>query len=624
VVTFNAGQWRDIESTETPFVINGTHVEFIDNGSAPLLAGPITINGGKSLTFSTDLGTPLPTSFSGPLAGQGDLVVGAGVDFWIFAEATTSLTGAMHVVGGTLHLDRFPGYTAVAGPLDIGAQGVVEMEVGEALETRAYNLGLTVHPGKPGDPALYNQIADSSVVTVSGGGRLNLRGFSETIGGLAGEAPGGNVGIVSNASTTAGALTVQVPAGVSRRFAGTIEDGVPADPNDPAAPLALVKTGKGEQVLAGPCTFSGGTTVRAGTLKIDSGAGGSVTGDLAFEGTAVFHCDSTSAAGPRELGLGALRFIGGDGTVRSTGAPGRQTTVTFSALAPRTAGATGNFIVSGSPNGVENRIVVLAAPPASRFLDQGLFFGGDAYAAYDAGGFLRAMNYTSDNNGNVAVVSSGQLADANDKHVDLTASMAQQGSANLMTLRISGVHDLGLGADQVLMLSKGGLLKSGNSPAAITGSGAAGITSGPTELVVRTDQSDDSLTIAVSILETSVAGLTKSGLGTLVLAAANHYAGDTTVNAGTLRAAHVSAFPSGSGLVIAAGATLEVEPGLNSGTSWSTAHLPADASAAPSRPAPVPEPSTVALLAAAAVLVFARRARRSDLGTSRKGAKTQR
>ena len=74
-----------------------------------------------------------------------------------------------------------------------------------------------------------------------------------------------------------------------------------------------------------------------------------------------------------------------------------------------------------------------------------------------------------------------------------------------------------------------GLLKTGNNASII--SGGTGIATGA-ELVIRTNEASDSLTISTPIL--GVNALTKTGLGTLTLSAVEAYAGITTVNQGTL------------------------------------------------------------------------------------------
>ncbi len=89
---------------------------------------------------------------------------------------------------------------------------------------------------------------------------------------------------------------------------------------------------------------------------------------------------------------------------------------------------------------------------------------------------------------------------------------------------------------------------------ATVGGGAGLSTAG--EYVLRTDTASDQLTIATPL--GGGTGLTKSGLGTLVLASGNSYGGPTTIDAGTLKTTAAAAIPSTSPLVIANAAALDL------------------------------------------------------------------
>jgi len=96
----------------------------------------------------------------------------------------------------------------------------------------------------------------------------------------------------------------------------------------------------------------------------------------------------------------------------------------------------------------------------------------------------------------------------------------------------------------------------------------------------------DTYTVSQAISGSS--GLSQSGVGTLVLTASNTYTGGTTVAAGTLVATNSNAIPDGTSLTVGAGATFIFDP--------------SQASASPAAGAvAVPEPGTLALLAAGAI-----------------------
>ena len=107
-------------------------------------------------------------------------------------------------------------------------------------------------------------IPDFSAVTVASGATLDLTSFSETIGSLAGA---GNVKL-NNALLTVG-----------RSSTNTIFSGVISD--DKGLPGQLVKVGAGTLTLTGANTYTGGTSIEAGTLQLgNGGTTGSVDGDI--------------------------------------------------------------------------------------------------------------------------------------------------------------------------------------------------------------------------------------------------------------------------------------------------------------------------------------------------------
>jgi hypothetical protein len=63
--------------------------------------------------------------------------------------------------------------------------------------------------------------------------------------------------------------------------------------------------------------------------------------------------------------------------------------LTFGARVVRNAGATGNFIISGGTNGVNNRINLTQA---AGFINQGLYFNGDNFAWMDGSQYLRSCD----------------------------------------------------------------------------------------------------------------------------------------------------------------------------------------------------------------------------------------
>jgi len=116
---------------------------------------------------------------------------------------------------------------------------------------------------------------------VTGAGTFDLNAKSETVNGLS---DGGvSTGVVD--STAAGTITLTVGDGnASATYSGIIQNSGGA-----SALLAFTKIGTGVQTLAGANTYSGDTTVTAGTLQVGSNANvipdGSGKGNLIVNGT---------------------------------------------------------------------------------------------------------------------------------------------------------------------------------------------------------------------------------------------------------------------------------------------------------------------------------------------------
>jgi autotransporter-associated beta strand protein len=319
------------------------------------------------------------------------------------------------------------------------------------------------------------------------------------------------------------------------------------------------------------------TTVACGTLKIDAGAGASLfnTSALTFAGTGTFNYDNTGAVGTTSQTLGALTVVAAsannnttavtEATVQLTRAAAQTTNLKFASLAARVAGGTLNFKVAGTPgtNGTDSKIWFASGPTASVFLDQGTFFDGSAYAAYDATGYLRAMNYASDNASGGASVGSATdftAAGANGKHVDLTGSISGAITESIKSLRIGGTNGVTLGAGNTLTLANGGILKTGGGTSTITGGTGLSATGSPLlDLVIRTDGSTDKLIITSPILLNTV---TKSGDGTLELGGANTFT-SLRINAGRLNLTTPSNIPATATLTIGDGTTLDNTSGAN-------------------------------------------------------------
>jgi len=294
--------------------------------------------------------------------------------------------------------------------------------------------------------------------------------------------------------------------------------------------IGLIYGGSGTTVLTGANDFTGGVTVtNGGTLQIGNGTSGSlISQNLTFHtGGGTFNFRAADSGSTQAMGTLTFANTGataGEGTVQSTYGTSGNAELSFSSLAARQGGATGNFIVTGGTNGTTNKIVLTGV--STGFIDRGLYFGGSSYAAYDAGGFVRGLIYGTDANTEVAdTITAG-------RHVQLTASQTDQAGISLLTLNLAGGGVNYSQADSQT-LTVPGILKSGGGALSTISGGASLTTASNAELVIRTDTSSDLLTISTDITGTS-GGLTKTGKGTLTLSGNNGYTGVTRVLDGTL------------------------------------------------------------------------------------------
>ncbi|MDC1406212.1 autotransporter-associated beta strand repeat-containing protein [Akkermansiaceae bacterium] len=169
-------------------------------------------------------------------------------------------------------------------------------------------------------------LGDNVATTVDSGAVLELDGFSNSIGSLAG------AGTVENANTTAATLTTGAD-NTSTTFSGLVQDGTGG------GALSLTKTGSGTQTLSGANTYTGGTTLNSGkltiannnalgtgtitlaggTLSSAAGAGYNLSEAIVVNGTTAVFTESNTGGTNFELtgdisGAGTLNFGGtGDG-----------------------------------------------------------------------------------------------------------------------------------------------------------------------------------------------------------------------------------------------------------------------------------------------------------------------
>lgn len=540
-------------------------VSFSDNtalGGAGGTAGAITLNGGTlSLTGSgSNVGNTHPITVGAGGGGINNLRTGT----YVFNAANTLLgSGTLTFTGDGVALrtnsvgafvlqaaNTFNGNVVVQGGGIIEYANTGAVAAGSAFTLN--NLGelsanqvivpgaVTVNAGgvlgfQNGGNGVF-----TGAISLSGDGTVALRDWYNANNSRNGQINGNITGPASlNLVTGTGAATLTLLGTSSYTGATTLGANTTLYTFESTSrTYANVISGAGAFTKAGPFTltlsgaelYTGATTINGGVLQVGDGTSGSLNGTtgttLTIQGTGTFERRFGAAGGAQ--GMGALTLSQGEGTVRSVNTGG-TTALTFASLSARAGQTAGNFVVSGGTNGSTNKISFTTPPAIAALLDRGYFFNGSSYAAYDAGGYLRA--YGPGDTGYATAAGANGIASGTTNNVALTSDVTAQATASVNTLNLGSFNaTLNGGA----VLSTNGILQSGNSAATLSGGSISTTTSGA-ELIIRVNGSLDTLNLGAPILANGSNLVTKSGAGTLTLSGAgNSFTNFLTVDAGVL------------------------------------------------------------------------------------------
>jgi autotransporter-associated beta strand protein len=287
------------------------------------IAGDLDLgtNTGTTLTLDGTGSQLLSQAVTGTITNDGS-VIKQGTGTWIIDKSLGDYGGGTTITAGTLQLGNggtvgtINGNVADNGILafdhsDVltfagaisGTGGVTQIGTGTTilLGDNTYSGGTTISAGtlEAGSSTSLSSNSDFTVNSI-----LDLHGFTSTIGSLSG------TGSVLNNGAVAATLTVGND-NASTTFGGVLENGTSV--------LQLIKSGTGTLTLTGANTYTGGTTIAAGTLQLgNGGTSGSVTGDVTDNGTLAFNrSDSVTFAGVVsgtggvvKLGTGVLTLPG--------------------------------------------------------------------------------------------------------------------------------------------------------------------------------------------------------------------------------------------------------------------------------------------------------------------------
>ncbi len=479
-------------------------------------SGTLTKQGASTLTLTGN------NSYSGTTTiSAGTLQVGAG--------STAGTLGSGSVTdNAALTFNRSDSITvsnSISGSGTLAQQGAGILTLSG---TNIYTGNTTINAGTL-------QIGSTSALpsgvgkgNVNAGGTLDLNGYGITVNGLAGS------GTVR--SNVAGAVTFTVGANdQTTTFSGLIENG--------SGTIALTKTGAGTLTLIGNNTYSGTTTISAGTLQVGSGgtSGTLGSGSVTDNASLAFNRSNDFTVSNAIGGTGSLTKQGA-GTLTLTGSNNYSGTTTISAGtlqvgAGSTAGTLGSGGVTDNAALVFNRsdsITVSSVISGSGTLTQQgtgtlILTGGNSYAGtttISAGTLQVGSSGTSGTLGSGNVTNNATLVF--NRSNSITVSNAISGSGALTqqgsdTLILTGSNSY----SGTTIISAGTLQVGAGSTVGTLGSG--GVTNNSSLVFNRSG----SLTVGNTI--SGSGGVTKQGAGTLTLIGNNSYSGTTTISAGTLQ-----------------------------------------------------------------------------------------
>ena len=485
-------------------IISGTTASLTKSGPGTLvLSGNNTFNG--ALTLNTGI---LRATTSAGALGAGNLALTGGVlqlanDTALNFGRSTSVSGAALIVADRLTAGSGVVYTF--GPLALGSS-VLNLTAGSTVNSGATGVTFGATTLSAGATILTSNSFFAPSVTNTTTLASLAGNFALTVGGA------GNLTVTGGSSATTSTLT--------KNGAGT---------------LTLGSAGGATYASSGLMTITGGSVV--------VGAGTTFTAatrpPLTFAGSGRFQFTAASAGAVQTLG--ALTFSAGSGVVQSQYGSSGNAGLTFASLSARAIGADALFVASGGTS-TTNRITLTGQTGDT-------FVGGAAtsffasafpttivstadFAVNDAAGFVRAINWAGDAGLTNTVGGGASLTASRANRINAASGAVTQSSAVTVSgLLFNGLSTLSLAANALVTTPS--VLVSGGATATI--SGTVGLTTGSAaDLIVRVDTTSDSLTISAPITGTTTGGLTKSGLGTLVLSGANAFTGNLYVNGGTL------------------------------------------------------------------------------------------
>ncbi|MFM8508176.1 MAG: beta strand repeat-containing protein, partial [Actinomycetota bacterium] len=463
-------------------------------GATTINSGTITLGASNVLSNSTAVSVAAGATFNlagnsdevGSITGVGTISLGAGT-LTSGSAGSTTFSGTITGTGGIAKSGSSTTLTLATSGTYSGTTTVSE---GTLAISHASALGTT-------DGA--TSVVSGATLSISNGitlaEPLTIRGSGVSTGGALRSTSGTNTisGLVTLAEASeiqadANTLTFDVASGsaITGTYTLTFDSNtgaiVVADPIATST-AGITKTGSGSLTLSAVNTYSGTTTISAGTLTV-SGSGslnsGSYSGLIVNGGSLVYSSSATQTLSGAISGSGALTKNTSDTSVLTLSAGNSYT---------------GNTTVS---NGV-------------------LAISNNTALGTTAGTTSVATDATLQLSGGISVAETIYVAGDG-----VTVSAAEVGVIRSLSGANTITGQISLQAASEIQVDAGSLTFDTSAISAFIGTYS-----------LTLDANSGDITVADPIA-TSTGTLTKSGTGTLTLQAANTYTGNTTVSAGVV------------------------------------------------------------------------------------------
>jgi len=472
-----------------------------------------------------------------------DAIDFSGMQFMTDGYVIAAGTGTLNAVEAQTNIRVDPNVTATISASIGGTGGLNKLDTGTLILTGANSYaGTTTAAGGTLRAGGAGALPTNTAVTVASGATLDIAA-AQTIASLTGD---GSVTLSGGGLTTGGDNS-------STRFGGVI-----------SGAGSLTKTGTGIFTLAGANSYTGGTSIQGGTLRLDGGTIGN--GNLAVAAGAAFDLNGGTASvaalsgtGSILLGSGSLSaggaadssfggVISGTGSFTKTGA-GNLTLTGINSYTGLTSIRGGTLTIGSGILPTAGAVSIDAG--ASLALTGAVTLGNLTGAGSVALGAntltLAAGNYAGAING------TGGLTKTGTGTLTLTGASGYTGATTLSggTLAISGAGSIA--ASSGVALAGGASLNIAGASAAQTVNGLTGVSGTSVVLGANRLTVNNGAANSFAGVISGTGSLGKSGAGTLTLTAANTYSGGTFVTGGTLTAGVANAFGSGVLTVTAPG-----------------------------------------------------------------------